>query len=1110
MSRFLITLTFLICSCGHLLASNFWLSTTDDPNLGSAPPGSPGSVLSVNHSVGTTTGSLFIWARPDSGKTLANWSLNLVSTNANVLTFTGSSVEAFNVLDNSDPNTVRWEYVDEPGGDNSNLLDIEGFSLFGIGTPRIGVGIGPQSTGSPLDDSFYDPVNDAWLLAQVDYTLTGVEEQTEIYLQIGSEGLNMFSGTPSDPNNFLEPSASTNAVFGSISDPALNAATQRQLSSATPDATIALGGVAEVANFNGDSFVDGLDFLIWQQNAGGAGTLSTGDANGDGQVNGLDLGIWELQYGGAALHGAVAVVPEPSGLMLCLIALSIPLFCRSNYGKNRNVYRRRALLQALIVAMGYPSIAARAAISTNGNVTPNPATTTLSNSLFIGDSSDGEMTVDGGSVVESATGWIGDDPNVMGTATIDGFGSAWTSSSSILVGDQGIGTLNVTSGGTVNAQSISIAFSSGSSGQLTVDDATLDPNGGITVGIRGDGTMDIVNGGRVTSFLGTIGNDAGSTGSVHVTDPNSDWTIDDRLEVGDEGNGNLLISNGASVSNTDLAYVARTPDSSGSVVVDGANSTWTSAFNVLIGEEGHGSLDITNGGQVDVGGGSSIAFDPNSFGEVLVDGAGSLWSMAVGVSVGRAGHGTLTISNGAEVESAGGGIGNTTFGGVGSVVIDGPGAMWNADEYITLPFPPFMAQATVSVNNGTLDIINGGLLNSPGSATIGGSAGFSASATVAGTGSSWQSTSLTVGREGNGSLAITNGGNVGSTTSYIGRDPNSVGSVIVDGAGTIWNTSDLYVGFEGSGTLEIVNGGVVNSSNGYIAAEPGSTGTATVADSGSQWTISGSLYVGGDSGGSGGTGTLILDGGTVQASTVRIWETGEVRGSGTIIGNVINCGLLSPGIGPAVPSFGTITIEGDYEQLMGGRLLIEIGSTDPNEFDQLIVTGHATFSDTLEIVVDDPNTLTVGNIFGSITAGSISGEFDDVIAEGADDFYFRPIYAATTASLQLFAEGDMNPFTPGLTEEDAVAFALALTDPVQYRNTYGVSADEAGDIDDLNGLDFDDIDDFVKLLNEATGGSMSMTQMFRIIEEVQAVPEPTSQLQALCMVFVLLRLRRRS
>ena len=35
------------------------------------------------------------------------------------------------------------------------------------------------------------------------------------------------------------------------------------------------------ADFDGSGFVDGLDFLIWQQNAGGAGTQATGDANGD-------------------------------------------------------------------------------------------------------------------------------------------------------------------------------------------------------------------------------------------------------------------------------------------------------------------------------------------------------------------------------------------------------------------------------------------------------------------------------------------------------------------------------------------------------------------------------------------------------------------------------------------------------------------------------------------------------------------------------------------------------------------------------------------------------------------------------------------------------------
>ena len=74
--------------------------------------------------------------------------------------------------------------------------------------------------------------------------------------------------------------------------------------------------IVENANFDGDSDIDGNDFLTWQRNAGGAGSQSDGDANGDGLVNGADLAIWENQYGGPLPVSAVAAVPEPASLML--------------------------------------------------------------------------------------------------------------------------------------------------------------------------------------------------------------------------------------------------------------------------------------------------------------------------------------------------------------------------------------------------------------------------------------------------------------------------------------------------------------------------------------------------------------------------------------------------------------------------------------------------------------------------------------------------------------------------------------------------------------------------------------------------------------------------
>ena len=96
-----------------------------------------------------------------------------------------------------------------------------------------------------------------------------------------------------------------------------------------------------------------------------------------------------------------------------------------------------------------------------------------------------------------------------------------------------------------------------------------------------------------------------------------------------------------------------------------------------------------------------------------------------------------------------------------------------------------------------------------------------------------------------------------------------------------------------------------------------------------------------------------------------------------------------------------------------------------------------------------------------------------------------------------------DPSVPGVGPEDAAAFAIALTNPELYVNTYGIEADEAGDIDDDFDIDFDDIDDFVALIP-----GMSMAEMMEIIRAAQRVPEPAGLTQCLVSCCLLFRTKR--
>jgi hypothetical protein len=81
-------------------------------------------------------------------------------------------------------------------------------------------------------------------------------------------------------------------------------------------------GTSANANFNGDTNIDGADFLIWQRGVGlnAGATLGQGDADGNGAVNGGDLTIWKNQFGTTPGVGAASAAPEPAAGVIAAMA----------------------------------------------------------------------------------------------------------------------------------------------------------------------------------------------------------------------------------------------------------------------------------------------------------------------------------------------------------------------------------------------------------------------------------------------------------------------------------------------------------------------------------------------------------------------------------------------------------------------------------------------------------------------------------------------------------------------------------------------------------------------------------------------------------------------
>ena len=76
-------------------------------------------------------------------------------------------------------------------------------------------------------------------------------------------------------------------------------------------------GLIVPADFNSDGLVNAGDLNVWKQGFGQAGARNQGDADGDGFVTGADFLLWQRQAGGGAASSAAAV-PEPTALALAL------------------------------------------------------------------------------------------------------------------------------------------------------------------------------------------------------------------------------------------------------------------------------------------------------------------------------------------------------------------------------------------------------------------------------------------------------------------------------------------------------------------------------------------------------------------------------------------------------------------------------------------------------------------------------------------------------------------------------------------------------------------------------------------------------------------------
>ncbi len=118
--------------------------------------------------------------------------------------------------------------------------------------------------------------------------------------------------------------------------------------------------------------------------------------------------------------------------------------------------------------------------------------------------------------------------------------------------------------------------------------------------------------------------------------------------------------------------------------------------------------------------------------------------------------------------------------------------------------------------------------------------------------------------------------------------------------------------------------------------------------------------------------TTIVNGQFTSTNGFTLANGSLLGGSGTLNGNLVSSGTVSPGNSP-----GTLTVNGNYTQTSAGAILFQAASL--SSFDRIVVTGTASLAGALNAVGYGGYALAPGTSFQFLTAtGGITGTFDTI------------------------------------------------------------------------------------------------------------------------------------
>lgn len=318
---------------------------------------------------------------------------------------------------------------------------------------------------------------------------------------------------------------------------------------------------------------------------------------------------------------------------------------------------------------------------------------------------------------------------------------------------------------------------------------------------------------------------------------------------------------------------------SGTTTISSSTNVGT---NLFVARTGTATLDVT-GGSV-TGTNFYLGWGPGSLGTATV--TGGTWASSSNMIVGGTGAGILTLSAG-RIENRSVRLGYNFFSGRGTATVTGGtwavGDSLNVGSNSSLTMSGGLVSVAGSLTkatSGTITLNAGGTLQAHAiDASLlanNGTLIFSPSSLTGHQGTI--SGTGVIRKEGDGMLVMSSSTTSATTTTI------STGTLSMGSRGMLNLSGSLSVGSSGTGTL-VMNGGSITGTDSFLGSAAGTVGVATVTSG--TWTSTRGLAVG-----SSGTGTLAVNGGSVTSLFATVGKNLGGVGLATVTGGTWNPGEL--------------------------------------------------------------------------------------------------------------------------------------------------------------------------------------------------------------------------